>query len=513
MKILAIILITAAIAAIAAVAVLYTARKKAKGEKDHRQETISDLSPEISPERTTMPVAAELRQDIGPDPRTVRAGGDGGKGMVIQDILDVNILQQVIDVFTKATGLASVVVDINGAPLTCMDNFTDFCMKHTRGTVEGARRCQANDARGGEEATKTGRPVIYYCHAGLVDFAVPIIVGGKQIGTWLGGQVLPAKPDERKYRKIAREIGADEEEYLKDLRKIKIIPKERIDALASLLSLIANTLLQIGFARKVTEEKAAELSDMVMHSVNRMSRGIREISEPAELLEDMMKQVTATMQETAEHARSGQTELTQTVKQMQGMEEASRTISAKLREINEKSHDISGIMGTIIKVADQTNLLSLNAAIEAEKAGEHGRGFSVVAHEIRRLADQTAISTLDIEQTVKAMHAAVSAGVKETDNFITEVRQSANDVVKIGSQLRGIIEQVRVLLPRFKEVSSAVTSQTERTNELHQSMLALRTEVHRTIESMRHSFSGVEELKANAPDMPDSGEPAPKLSE
>ena len=79
-------------------------------------------------------------------------------------------------------------------------------------------------------------------------------------------------------------------------------------------------------------------------------------------------------------------------------------------------------MTTITKVADQTNLLSLNAAIEAEKAGEHGRGFAVVATEIRRLADQTAIASYDIEQLVKEMQSAVSAGVMGMDKFSEEVR-------------------------------------------------------------------------------------------
>ena len=80
------------------------------------------------------------------------------------------------------------------------------------------------------------------------------------------------------------------------------------------------------------------------------------------------------------------------------------------------------MVSTIAKVAAQTNLLSLNAAIEAEKAGEHGLGFAVVAREIRRLADQTAEATLDIEHIVKEMTSAVSAGVVGIDNFAHDAR-------------------------------------------------------------------------------------------
>lgn len=416
----------------------------------------------------------------------------GGLVLAIHDLVNRDLLQSVLDVFVRATGLASVITDINGVPVTSLANFSDFCMKHTRGTAEGSKRCQVCDAQGGAQAAQTGHPSVYSCHAGLVDFAVPLMACGQQIGTWLGGQVLPAKPDERRFRKIAREIGADEDEYITDLRKIPIIPKERIDALADLLSLIANTLLRIGYARKVTEERAIELSDTMLQAIERLTHGVQDITEPSHRLDDMVKQVTAALHETASRAGCGQSELARMVSAMQKLEEASRGISSKLEKISQESDVIRGIMGTITEVADQTNLLSLNAAIEAEKAGQYGLGFGVVAREIRRLADQTAVSTLDIENTVREMHAVVSAGVTETDSFITGVRRSTNDAVRVGGQLREAIEQVQAFLPRFDEVRAAVKSQTELTAGLHQSMARLNQEMQASIESMRRCFSEFE---------------------
>ena len=84
-------------------------------------------------------------------------------------------------------------------------------------------------------------------------------------------------------------------------------------------------------------------------------------------------------------------------------------------------------------MADQTNLLSLNAAIEAEKAGEYGRGFVVVATEIRRLADQTAVATYDIEQMVREIQSSVSAGVMGMDKFSEEVRRGMADMQQVLS--------------------------------------------------------------------------------
>src|SRR5690606_20772568 len=108
---------------------------------------------------------------------------------------------------------------------------------------------------------------------------------------------------------------------------------------------------------------------------------------------------------------------------------------------------------------DQTNLLSLNAAIEAEKAGEYGRGFAVVSSEIRRLADQTAVATHDIEQIVKEMQSAVSASVMGMDKFSEEARRGVQDMQEIGGKLTSVIAEVQALAPRFEIVSEGMQAQ------------------------------------------------------
>src|SRR6185503_8117671 len=136
--------------------------------------------------------------------------------------------------------------------------------------------------------------------------------------------------------------------------------------------------------------------------------------------------VSQTIKETAHLADSGQTSLTGLETSMTALAEATRSISSKLSAISEKAKNITGVVITISKVADQTNLLSLNAAIEAEKAGEFGLGFSVVAREIKRLADQTANATVYIDQLVSEMQSAVSAGVIEMDKCTDQVRRGVD---------------------------------------------------------------------------------------
>src|SRR5690606_12250204 len=120
-----------------------------------------------------------------------------------------------------------------------------------------------------------------------------------------------------------------------------------------------------------------------------------------------------------------------------------------------------------------TNLLSVNAAIEAEKAGEYGIGFLVVAREIRRLADQTATATLDIEQMVKQMQSAVSTGVMEMDRFADQVRRNVQDVATISQQMAEIIDRVNGNTSRFESVSESMQNQAQGADQISSAMAQL----------------------------------------
>ena len=227
-------------------------------------------------------------------------------------------------------------------------------------------------------------------------------------------------------------------------------------------------------------------------------RAAQEILSVANQLEVTMQQVAEKSQETAGFASKGQTDLARMEDAMRQMEAASRSISGRLEAINEKAENITNVVTTITKVADQTNLLSLNAAIEAEKAGEYGRGFNVVAREIRRLADQTAVATLDIEQMVESMQSAVSAGVMEMDKFIAEVKQSVQDVGKISGQLALIIEQVQRLSPSFEDVNVAMGHQSENAGKANHAVARLSDEILSTAESLKETFEAIEQLNEAA---------------
>ncbi len=229
-------------------------------------------------------------------------------------------------------------------------------------------------------------------------------------------------------------------------------------------------------------------------STNEVVATARAISTTAGQLVKTIGEVSNMSKASAIAASTGQKDLTRMEKTMRHLADATISISGKLGIISEKANNINSVVTTITKVADQTNLLSLNAAIEAEKAGEYGMGFAVVAREIRRLADQTAIATLDIESMVKEMQSAVSTGVMEMDKFTKEVSQGVDDIQTISLQLAEIIEQVQSVTPRFEAVDRGMEAQAEGAQQISEAMGQLSETSMQTADALREINSAIAQL-------------------
>ena len=220
----------------------------------------------------------------------------------------------------------------------------------------------------------------------------------------------------------------------------------------------------------------------------------REIFATSRDLLRTMNEVAGVAEQSATLAGVSQSGLTRMGETMRSVMDAAGSVNAKLAILNEKALNINQVVATITKVADQTNLLSLNAAIEAEKAGEYGRGFAVVATEIRRLADQTAVATYDIEQTVKEIQSAVSAGVMGMDKFSEEVRRGMRDMQQVGGQLSQIIAEVQTLAPRFQMVNEGMQTQATGAEQISQALSQLSDAAQQTAESLRQSSQAIDDL-------------------
>ncbi len=227
-------------------------------------------------------------------------------------------------------------------------------------------------------------------------------------------------------------------------------------------------------------------------STSEIAAAVKEISTTSRELVHTMEEVTHATSETATLAGSGRAGLEEMEHAMHNLDAAAGSISERLAVINERAAAIGGVTTTITKVADQTNLLSLNASTEAEKAGEYGRGFSVVAREIGRLADQTAVATLDIGRIVKEMQSAVASGVMEMERFAGEVRTGIDQAGRIGAQFSRILEQVDSLLPRFAEVHEGMRAQSTGAQQINEAVLQLAEAAHHSADSVRelHETAG-----------------------
>ncbi|MCY0108619.1 MULTISPECIES: methyl-accepting chemotaxis protein [Pseudomonas] len=220
----------------------------------------------------------------------------------------------------------------------------------------------------------------------------------------------------------------------------------------------------------------------------------REIAATSRDLVRTMTEVSTAADQASVLAGSGQQGLARMEDTMHSVMGAADLVNAKLAILNEKAGNINQVVVTIVKVADQTNLLSLNAAIEAEKAGEYGRGFAVVATEVRRLADQTAVATYDIEQMVREIQSAVSAGVMGMDKFSEEVRRGMAEVQQVGEQLSQIIHQVQALAPRVLMVNEGMQAQATGAEQINHALVQLGDASSQTVESLRQASFAIDEL-------------------
>jgi methyl-accepting chemotaxis protein WspA len=244
----------------------------------------------------------------------------------------------------------------------------------------------------------------------------------------------------------------------------------------------------------MTKTQSEEVSNLGS-TTTEIAAATKEISATSEELLSTMSGITEVADHTTELANSGQSSLGDMEGAMRTLADATHSISSRLGLINEKANTISSVTTTITKIADQTNLLSLNASIEAEKAGEYGLGFAVLAREIRRLADQTAVATLDIEQMVKEMQDSVTGGVMEMDKFSEQVSRSVSDTHDISLRFGEIIQQIQALLPQFDAVHEGMRSQSAGAKQIRDSMVSLTDSVRVSAQALDETTSATQRLE------------------
>ena len=249
--------------------------------------------------------------------------------MEIREFADMDKFEEIMNNWATATGLATVAVGSDGKYISQCYNFTDFCIKLTRGSKEGCRRCEKCDREG---------KGVYHCHAGLIDFGIDLVVDGQKVGSVIGGQVLPENPDEEKFRKVAREIGVDEDKYIEALSHVNVRTEEAINASANLLGQVLNNFINAEYSSKVNGKIIEKLTDGV-DEANQLVDSIKK--KTGELRTLQSKQKILALNASIEAARAGE------------MGAGFSVVANEVGKLSEKSSSVNkDIEDIVIRISD-----------------------------------------------------------------------------------------------------------------------------------------------------------------
>jgi methyl-accepting chemotaxis protein len=264
---------------------------------------------------------------------------------------------------------------------------------------------------------------------------------------------------------------------------------------------VSSSSVQIAASGKQLEVMAAEQAA----ASAQIAASSKEIAHTASGLNRSVDQVVTQANHAQEMAIAGEQGLAAMAATLAQFGQMSDRIADQLGVVSDRAENIDQVVIAMTKVADQTNLLSLNAAIEAEKAGEAGAGFSVVAREIRRLADQSAIATLEIEALVKEMQAAVSVGVTEMNRFSEQLCEGSSTTATITQQVATITQKVRSLLSPLSQINQSMDAQSASAMQIRDAMAQLSAGTEQTVQSLQDNNIALDQLQAAAASLQAAG--------
>ena len=233
-------------------------------------------------------------------------------------------------------------------------------------------------------------------------------------------------------------------------------------------------------------------------STNAATTASREILAATQELAETMRAVQQLASEAASLASTGLESLRGIDSTMRGQLDASDGISLGLSAISDRAAAITPVISTITNLANRANLVSLNAAIEAERAGEHALGFSVVALEIRRLADQTAVTALDLEKLIGELQAAVQEGVAGLSRYSAQTRNCFQTIAGITGSLSRPIDYIRRLEPHFEAANGGMQAQTRAARQVMEAAQRLAEVAGQTRDSLAGFRQNADQMRSAA---------------
>jgi methyl-accepting chemotaxis protein len=274
--------------------------------------------------------------------------------------------------------------------------------------------------------------------------------------------------------------------------------------LRTTITKVADTSSQVATAANQLQSTAIRIAtgaEEVAAQSGTVAVASEEMSATSSSISESCQQAANSATEASDAAVTGSGVVSSTICGMERIASRVRSSAETVGSLGSRSDQIGAIVATIEDIADQTNLLALNAAIEAARAGEQGRGFAVVADEVRALAERTTRATREISEMIKAIQTETRAAVGEMEQGVKEVQQGTDDAARSGEALQEILSKINELAMQINQVATAAEEQTATTSEITNNIHQISEVVQDTASGAHESATAASQLTGNAEEL------------
>ncbi|MGR5211459.1 methyl-accepting chemotaxis protein [Vibrio rotiferianus] len=288
------------------------------------------------------------------------------------------------------------------------------------------------------------------------------------------------------YGDVARELE-------KTRRQLHDVIQMQINASDELATLTEVMTLSMSETKESAQEEFNEI-DQLATAMSEMSSTVQTVADHAQAASSLTEQAST-------QAVTGQQFLQNTMSKMSELSSDIASSASAVNQVEERVDAIGSVVGTIQGISEQTNLLALNAAIEAARAGEAGRGFAVVADEVRNLAQRTQQATVEIQEMITQLQASATSAVELMEKSVVEAAEGVDLVSNAGSELDGIVGQVTQINDMNFQIATASGQQSSVAEDMSQNLTNVRELVEASVVVITELLETSEMMQDNAEEL------------